>query len=858
MVSCVICGAEAVTRTRCDKHLSTYLAAGPTIKAFHDCDKFIKLIIGSFGSAKSVCCCFDLYFNMLIQHKQKDGIRRSRYAVARGCFDDKTEILTEERGWQLFPDLLETDKVAMLENDKTVFVKPYNHCVWPYVGEMIKFESEGLNFSVTPEHKLHVQLRNQRRESGWMPYRFRKAEDCYGKSNMRVSRAASEWDGVDPGMSEAMFEWLGYWYAEGYASVANGRNYCVITTLNDLEYAEDLFEEAGIPFSRNARGDDGSNLRVRVTPETKPLIKELASYGGTCIYLSVPSKWKNAPKEHLRRFIKGFLVGDGSHRTKDSTVCATTSSKHLADDLQEMGLRAGYVVNLNTYKARERMVINGVVTKQNADPITLTFLGEGKYTPGLRAKDRFRGWHKEMYSGNVYCLEVPTHIIYVRRKGRAFWCSQTYRELEDSTIRTWMDWFGDFGTLKVSTSSFEFAYGDIESEILFRALDKPDDVKKLLSTEYTKAWVNEGREVPWAIVEGLTGRVGRYPSEKDGGCVAPGIIIDTNPPDTDSKIYKVFEEDIINDPQVAAEYAIFKQPPGAVQVDGIWVDNVGQVKGIPKAENIQNLPEGYYRKMCIGKDREWIKVYAEGKYGFIQDGKAVFSQYNDDIHCVEFEADPDLVIYIGIDAGLTPACVFAQLSKRGQLRVIDELSVKDMGMYQFARDVIKPHLATKYPGFRINEIAWGDPAHTRGEAAKQSAIGMLNDMYIEESDDEDGVVQMPLDMPFTTVPAPGGNVLDVRIDAVNSYLTRLIDGAPAFLLHPRCSGLRKGFLGRYRFERIQVSGDDRYKELPKKNHPYSDLQDGLQNICKGTMGETEVDEEYFDDYQEQATSWSGR
>ncbi|KKL89106.1 hypothetical protein LCGC14_1918010, partial [marine sediment metagenome] len=152
----------------------------------------------------------------------------------------------------------------------------------------------------------------------------------------------------------------------------------------------------------------------------------------------------------------------------------------------------------------------------------------------------------------------------------------------------------------------------------------------------------------------------------------------------------------------------------------------------------------------------------------------------------------------------------------------------------------------------------GDPAHTRGEAAKQSAIGMLNDMYIEESDDEDGVVQMPLDMPFTTVPAPGGNVLDVRIDAVNSYLTRLIDGAPAFLLHPRCSGLRKGFLGRYRFERVQVSGDDRYKELPKKNHPYSDLQDGLQNICKGTMGETEVDDEYFEEYQEQATSWSGR
>ena len=263
--------------------------------------------------------------------------------------------------------------------------------------------------------------------------------------------------------------------------------------------------------------------------------------------------------------------------------------------------------------------------------------------------------------------------------------------------------------------------------------------------------------------------------------------------------------------------------------------------------------------MCIGKTPEYIKVYAEGKYGFVQDGKPVFSQYNDNIHCVKFDADPDLPIYVGMDCGLTPAAVFAQLSKRGQLRIIDELNAKGMGMYQFARDAIKPHLATKYPGFKVNEIAWGDPANTRGDAAEQTAMGILNDMYIEESDKQDGVVQMPLNMPFTTVSAPGGNTLPPRLDAVNSYLTRLIDGAPAFLLHPRCAMLRKGFLGRYRFERVQVSGsDERYKEIPKKNI-YSHGNDALQNICKGTLGETDLeDDDFVYDHQEQTASWSGR
>ena len=448
-----------------------------------------------------------------------------------------------------------------------------------------------------------------------------------------------------------------------------------------------------------------------------------------------------------------------------------------------------------------------------------------------------------------------------KRRSRYAVARSTYRELEDSTIRTWKDWMGHFGAYKVSSNSFLLEYGDVESEILFRALDRPDDVEKLLSTEYTKAWLNEAREVPRAIFEGLTGRVGRYPPERDGGCVEPGIILDTNPPDEDesSWIYKLFEVDFYKDPQIAEEYEWFKQPPGAVEIDGRWVDNWGQAEGIPKAENIENLPVDYYRRMCVGKDREWIKVYAEGKYGFVQDGRPVFTQYNDQIHCVEFEPDPDLPIYLGFDCGLTPSVVPAQLSGRGQLRIMDELNSKSMGMYQFARDAVKPHLATKYPGFRVNGIAWADPAHTRGEAAEQSAMGVLNDLYVADNDANDGMTQVALNLPFTTVSAPGGNELSPRLDAVNQYLTRLIDGAPAFLLHPRCTVLRKGFLGKYRFERVQVSGDERFKDQPKKN-AYSHCMDALQNIAKGTMGENEPEDDEMDwlENASEAVGWSGR
>lgn len=445
-----------------------------------------------------------------------------------------------------------------------------------------------------------------------------------------------------------------------------------------------------------------------------------------------------------------------------------------------------------------------------------------------------------------------------KRRARYAVVRETYRELEDTTIRTFLEWFGAFGDFKVSANAFFLKYGDVEAEFLFRALDRPEDVNKLLSTEYTKAWINEVRETHKKIFEGLTGRVGRYPAEMNGGCVDPGIIMDSNPPDEDHWFYKLFEVDMHQDPQMAEHYIIFKQPPGAVLVNGRWEDNVGQVKGIPKAENIDNLRPGYYKQLCVGKDREWIKVYAEGKYGMVQDGKPVYSQYSDELHCKEFKADPNLDLLLGFDAGLTPAIVIGQFSKRGQLRILDELTSVDVDMYSLARDVLKPHLGKYYPGYKYNEVAWGDPAKTRGDADKHSAIGMLNDAYSEGGDEyNEGISVLPLNLPFQTIPAPGDNSIAPRISAVNMFLTKLIDGAPGLILHPRCKTLRRGFMGKYKFERVQVSGsDERFKEIPKKN-AYSHPHDALQNLALGALGETEVEEtEVYE--PPQATAFSGR
>ena len=94
-----------------------------------------------------------------------------------------------------------------------------------------------------------------------------------------------------------------------------------------------------------------------------------------------------------------------------------------------------------------------------------------------------------------------------KRKSRWAVVRNTYRELKDTTLKTWLDWFpeGDLGPFHRGDMAHHIQIDDLDMEVLFRALDRPDDAKKVLSLELTGAWVNEAREVPKRIIDALVG-----------------------------------------------------------------------------------------------------------------------------------------------------------------------------------------------------------------------------------------------------------------------------------------------------------------------------------------------------------------
>ena len=389
------------------------------------------------------------------------------------------------------------------------------------------------------------------------------------------------------------------------------------------------------------------------------------------------------------------------------------------------------------------------------------------------------------------CNQLPNNMG-VRRTRWAI-IRNSYPQLRDTTIRTVLDWYPtpDWGRYSEMNHNYSMQWmleddTTVECELLFRALDRPDQVSNLLSLELTGAWVNEAREVPRQIWDALQGRVGRFPSFREEGSTWFGVIGDSNPPDDDHWIYRMFEEER---PDNAA---IFKQPSGRSE----------------EAENLPNLPPDYYKNLAAGKGDDFIKVYIDGEYGFVKEGKPVFPEYSDHVHCKEFEVVKGLPIYRGWDFGLSPACVFTQLMPNGQWRIFDEVIATRMGARAMGEQVIQ-HTNVTYPDTLIDGD-YGDPAgRTPGEADEKTCFQILQGQGIDIEEGEQNVER--------------------RLDAVRSRFNRMVDGAPSILIHPRAKTIRKAFRGGYKYRRLQVSGE-RYTDKPDKD-AFSHPMDALQYVA---------------------------
>ena len=442
----------------------------------------------------------------------------------------------------------------------------------------------------------------------------------------------------------------------------------------------------------------------------------------------------------------------------------------------------------------------------------------------MKSNSFVRGIMGAVGSGKSYacCAEVFRRAIQQKpsprdgiRYSRFAIVRNSYPMLKTTTLKTWLELFPEhiWGNVHHSPPITHHIKlpprGDasgIDCEVLFLALDQPKDIRKLLSLELTGSFVNEAKTLPKAVIDGLSHRVGRYPTKADGGCTWRGIIMDTNAMEDDHWWYRLAEKET---PKGRFKWEFFKQHPAVLEIPIEELpEDMPEAQGYiyqagkwwktnPRAENLNNLPDGYYDQLLGGKNLDWIRCYAKGEYTFVQEGKPVWQEYNDELMSADLEPDPTVPIHIGLDFGLTPASVFAQKLRNGRWHILHELVTEDMGLERFC-SILKSEIASRFSKFET--VIWGDPA------------GMQRDAIFETTAFQHLKTHGLMAQPTAT------NDFRTRREALAIPMGRLIEGKAGFLVDKKCVKLRKSLAGGYHYKRVAVgAGQERFKDVPQKD-----------------------------------------
>lgn len=316
------------------------------------------------------------------------------------CFTPDAEVLTRN-GWKFWPDVTLEDEICTLIDGQISYEKPSKITNEPFDGSLIGWSSPFTDILVTPGHNMYVTDSHAR---GNM--RFESAYKTVQKKR-KYMYAGGEWGDFDEPEKEKLAAFLGIYIADG-----NVHRYEVV--FGNLPEHKKL-EYQGI---LNAIGYRFKFRKNDLIVSQCPIMKDLINLG-KAHEKYVPHWIKESSRTVIREFLNGYALGDGTRR--EGGLTCTTVSKRLADDVQELALKAGWAaaIQVRDRRGQSHQIKGYTCTNKRVS-----------YDIRIRKVRKMGTLNPEFsytvpYSGRVYCVTVSSHVIYTRRNGKPAWIGQT-------------------------------------------------------------------------------------------------------------------------------------------------------------------------------------------------------------------------------------------------------------------------------------------------------------------------------------------------------------------------------------------------------------------------------------------------
>ena len=330
------------------------------------------------------------------------------------CHNDQTEVLTDT-GWKLFSDLGGSDLLATVSplTNAMEFQSPIARQVFDFDGPMVYSTNSRMPFAVTPNHRMYVRKWNEKKRTLNEHYEFTTAENLGWYSGLLS--APSGYRGVDVELlsiegdrqysGDDFVALVALICSDGFAGnseksmncvsfccFADRRKQMVSEIANRLEFNQQPSRE-GVWNRWDARA--------------------LAEWVRQNCYTGVPgAKTKKVPqfiKELSQRQIEIFLTYFGDQDHAKPLTKYYSSSRRMADDLQELLLRLGKRASINKRDPRSSVI------KKTGQVVN----GGTSYTLHVYQSDgvsieKKKYIENETYRGPVYCATVPNGTLITR------------------------------------------------------------------------------------------------------------------------------------------------------------------------------------------------------------------------------------------------------------------------------------------------------------------------------------------------------------------------------------------------------------------------------------------------------------
>jgi len=403
----------------------------------------------------------------------------------RLCFDDKTEVFTDE-GWKLFKDLRGNEKILTRKNNGDIeWSNIWAQQKYYYKGKMNKIKSHGIDLLTTPNHRF--VLENRKKEINFKTVHEFTHDDYIPRTFNWIGKDIKYF--VFPNNKKIkvpMKSWvkfLGLYLSEGCCCIRKDRkrSYTVMIYQNHNEekdkYIEAILKKLPFNYSKHKRGWEVYS--VDLVDYLKPLGLSYQKY--------IPHLFKQLSKNYLKVLLDSLIFGDGrwdKRQKEKNTGFYWTTSKQLADDIQEIIYKCGYYANMAKRKGRICKISPSPKLGRELWSVWFNKSQKQGNISHINAGSLISRKHitQQKYTGFVYDITVKNHTLFVRHNNVCCWSgncgfdwSRTVDKNKDNKGNHLVHYFQNDKTLQNYDKLYSVSYYDNHSP---RSLFEPFEKEK--------------------------------------------------------------------------------------------------------------------------------------------------------------------------------------------------------------------------------------------------------------------------------------------------------------------------------------------------------------------------------------------